>query len=260
MPKFSANLSMLFNEHTFLERFAAAAEAGFKAVEYVSPYEHPKEQIVELLARHDLQQALFNMPAGDWEKGERGIACHPDRIGEFQDGVGKVIEYAEALNCPTVNCLAGILPEKVSRAKAFETLVLNLRFAAAALKQANVLLVTEPINFHDMPGYFLNTSSDGISAIDAAASDNLKLQYDIYHMQRMEGGLAETLATLMPRIGHIQIADEPGRHEPGTGKIDYAFLLPLIDGLGYDGWVGCEYRPQSGTVEGLGWMKDYNDT
>lgn len=260
MPRFSANISMLFNEHSFFERFAAAAKAGFKAVEFVSPYEHAKEQIVELLARHDLQQALFNMPAGDWERGERGIACHPDRVGEFQDGVGRVIEYAMALNCPTVNCLAGILPANVSHEKAFETLALNLRFAAAALKQAGVLLVTEPINFHDMPGYFLNTSSDGMSAIDVAACDNLKLQYDIYHMQRMEGQLAGTLTKLMLRIGHIQIADDPGRHEPGTGKIDYAFLLPLIDELGYAGWVGCEYVPQAGTVEGLGWMKSYNDT
>jgi hydroxypyruvate isomerase len=260
MPKFSANLSMLFNEHPFLERFAAAAHAGFRAVEYVSPYEHSVVQIAELLARHDLHQALFNMPAGDWEKGERGIACHPGRVGEFQDGVGRVIEYAKALNCPTVNCLAGIRPANVSPEKAFITLVSNLRFAAAALKQANVLLVTEPINFYDMPGYLLNTSSDGMGAIDGAASDNLKLQYDIYHMQRMEGGLAETLTELMPRIGHIQIADDPGRHEPSTGKIDYAFLLPLIDKLGYDGWVGCEYRPQSGTLEGLGWMKNYHDT
>jgi hydroxypyruvate isomerase len=260
MPKFSANLSMLFCEHPFVERFSAAAQAGFKAVEYVSPYSLPAERIAELLAENKLQQVLFNMPAGDWEKGERGIACHPDRAHEFQDGVGKVIEYAKALGCPKVNCLAGILPTDVSRGHAFETLVSNVAFAAAALKTENILLVVEPINFHDIPGFFLNTSKDGMVVLDAVGSDNLKLQYDVYHMQRMEGLLEEILAKLMPRIGHIQIADDPGRHEPGTGTIDYARVLKHIDGLGYDGWVGAEYKPLNDTASGLGWMMDYDDT
>jgi hydroxypyruvate isomerase len=259
MPKFSANLSMLFCELPFLERFAAAAQAGFKAVEYVAPYGYPPEQIAVLLEEHDLRQALFNMPAGDWEKGERGIGCHPDRIGEFQDGVGKVIDYAKTLKCPKVNCLAGILPNDVPHGAAFKTLAGNLSFAAAALRAESILLVVEPINSHDIPGFFLNTSSHGLNIMDAVASDNLKLQYDVYHMQRMEGELMATLLRLMPRIGHIQIADDPGRHEPGTGKINYARILKLIDELGYDGWVGAEYRPLNGTVAGLSWMKDYND-
>jgi hydroxypyruvate isomerase len=259
MPKFSANLSMLFCEHPFVERFAAAGKAGFKAVEYVSPYSLPPERIAELLAENKLQQALFNMPAGDWEKGERGIACHPDRAHEFRDGVGKVIDYAKALGCPKVNCLAGILPKDVSRGHAFETLVSNVTFAAAALKRENILLVVEPINFDDIPGFFLNTSKDGMSVLDAVGSDNLKLQYDVYHMQRMEGRLEETLTRLMPRIGHIQIADDPGRHEPGTGTINYARILKQIDALGYDGWVGAEYKPLNETVAGLGWMADHDD-
>ena len=260
MPKFSANLSMLFCEHPFVERFAAAADAGFKAVEYVSPYSLPAGHIAELLAENKLQQALFNMPTGDWEKGERGIACHPDRTNEFQDGVGKVIDYAKALGCSKVNCLAGICLANVSRGDAFETLVSNVTFAAAVLKKENILLVIEPINFHDIPGFFLNTSKDGMSVLDAVGSDNLKLQYDVYHMQRMEGRLEETLTRLMPRIGHIQIADDPGRHEPGTGTINYARILKHIDALGYDGWVGAEYKPLNGTSSGLSWMKDYDDT
>jgi hydroxypyruvate isomerase len=260
MPKFSANLSMLFCEHPFIERFSAAANAGFNAVEYVSPYSYPPKQITDLLCENNLQQVLFNMPAGDWEKGERGIACHPDRAHEFRDGVGKVIDYAKALGCPKVNCLAGILPKSMSRGDAFETLVANVTFAAAELKKENILLLVEPINFHDIPGFFLNTSKDGMSVLDAVGSDNLKLQYDVYHMQRMEGRLEETLTQLMPRIGHIQIADDPGRHEPGTGNINYKRILGHIDALGYDGWIGAEYKPLNETRAGLNWMTDHDDT
>ncbi len=256
--KFSANLTMLFNEHPFRERFFAARAAGFKGVEYVSPYAFPPQQIAGLLSENDLQQALFNMPAGDWDGGERGIACHPDRVGEFQDGVATTITYAKALRCPKVNCLAGILPEDVTREKAFETMVANVSYAAAALKAENILLVVEPINYYDMPGFFLNTSADGMGIMDAVGSDNLKLQYDVYHMQRMEGRIVETLTRLMPRIGHIQIADDPGRHEPGTGTINYPEILAHIDALGYAGWVGCEYKPAGVTSEGLDWMKPYN--
>ena len=254
MPRFSANLSMLFNEHPFVERFAAASRAGFKAVEYVSPYAHPKEQVAELLSGNRLEQALFNMPAGDWDNGERGIACLPGREGEFQASVGTTIDYAKALGCKTVNCLAGILPPGVSRDKGLETMAGNLAFAARELRAANVRLVIEPINFHDIPGFLLNTSQDGIAVIDRVGGETIKLQYDIYHMQRMEGEIANTLQRLMPRIGHIQIADTPGRHEPGTGELNYAFLFRYLDTLGYAGWVGAEYRPQAGTVEGLGWM------
>jgi hydroxypyruvate isomerase len=257
MPKFSANLSMLFNEHDFLDRFAAAAEAGFAAVEYVSPYEHPPHRIAALLAANTLAQALFNLPAGKWEAGERGIACLPGREDEFRTGVDTAIAYAKALGCKTVNCLAGIKPPDVPRAKAFETLARNLAYASQALKAEGVLLVTEPINHFDMPGYLLNTSRDGLDAIDAAETDNLGLQYDIYHMQRMEGALAETMERLLPRIGHIQIADTPGRHEPGTGEINFNFLLRHLDRIGYRGYVGCEYRPRAGTREGLAWMKEF---
>lgn len=254
MPKFSANLSMLFTELPFLERFAAAARAGFKAVEYVSPYDVPKTEIAARLAGHGLSQALFNLPAGNWEKGDRGIGCHPDRVGEFKDGVSLAIDYAGATGCATVNCLAGIKPPLVSRQEAFETLVANARFAAAELKKAGVLLVVEPINGYDIPGFLLNRSADGIAVMDAVNSDNLKLQYDLYHMQRMEGEIAATLERLLPRIGHVQIADNPGRHEPGTGEMNYAFLFRHLDRIGYRGWIGCEYRPMAGTVEGLGWM------
>jgi hydroxypyruvate isomerase len=255
MPKFSANLSMLFSEHDFLGRFAEAAKSGFAAVEYVGPYAFPKEQVAEVLQSNKLKQVLFNLPAGNWESGERGIGCLPDRVGEFQDGVGKAIDYAKALGCSTINCLAGILPAKVSRQAGHKTLVSNLSFAAEALKTENILLIAEPINFYDIPGFFLNRSKDGMDVIDEVGSDNLKLQYDIYHMQRMEGELGATLTRLMPRIGHIQIADNPGRNEPGTGELNFPFLFKLIDSLGYGGWVGCEYKPKGKTADGLGWMK-----
>lgn len=258
MPKFSANLSMLFPERPFLERFGAVAAAGFGAVEYVQPYEYPAEQIAELLHKHKLVQCLFNMPPGNWSAGERGIACHPDRVGEFQDGVAKVIHYAKALGCPKVNCLAGVKPAHVSDVQAMDVLAGNLRFAAAELKNAGVLLVVEPINFYDMPGFFLNTSAQGIAAIDAAGNDNIKLQYDIYHMQRMEGELAETLTRLMPRIGHIQMAGNPKRTEPDRGEINYPFLLALIDRLGYTGWIGAEYKPTGRTEDGLDWLKKWS--
>ena len=255
MPKFAANLSMLFGEHDFINRFAAAAKAGFASVEYLSPYAFPKEQVAEALHANKLKQVLFNLPSGNWEGGERGIGCLPNRVGEFQDGVGKAIDYAKALDCTMINCLAGIIPQTVARDKAFATMAANLAFAAVALKKEGILLIVEPINRFDIPGFLLNTSADGITMIDAAATDNLKLQYDIYHMQRMEGELAATMTRLLPRIGHIQLADNPGRNEPGTGEINYPFLFRHLDGLGYKGWIGCEYKPKSGTDAGLGWMK-----
>jgi hydroxypyruvate isomerase len=258
MPKFCANLSMLFGEHDFLERFSAAAKAGFSGVEYIGPYAFPKERVAEVLHNNKLKQVLFNLPAGNWDGGERGIGCLPDRVGEFQDGVGKAIDYAKALGCTMINCLAGILPSDVSRRTGYTTLVSNLSFAATALKKEKILLIVEPINSYDIPGFFLNRSKDGIEVINDVGSDNLKLQYDIYHMQRMEGELGATLTKLMPRIGHIQLADNPGRHEPGTGEINYPYLFKLIDSLGYAGWIGCEYKPKGGTVEGLGWIKELN--
>lgn len=259
MPKFAANLSMLFAELPFLERFAAAADAGFKGVEYVSPYEWPLEQIGALLRRHGLTQVLFNLPAGNWDKGERGIACIPGRAGEFRAGVATAIAAAKALGTSRVNCLAGIAPEDADPALLRRTLVESLSYAADALERENILLVAEPINVHDMPGFFLNRSAQAIAIFDKVGSANLKLQYDVYHMQRMEGDLAATIERLLPRIGHIQIADTPGRYEPGTGEIAYDFLLRHLDALGYDGWVGAEYRPKAGTVAGLGWMKAWRE-
>jgi hydroxypyruvate isomerase len=257
MIRFAANLSMLFTEAPFLERFGAAAQAGFKGVEYVGPYEYPAEQIAGLLQKHGLEQVLFNLPAGDWAKGERGIACHPDRLNEFQDGIEKAIAYATVLGSRQVNCLAGIKPQDISREQAEETFIANLRFASAELKKAHILLIAEPINFYDMPGFFLNTSAEAISIFDRVGSDNLKLQYDIYHMQRMEGELAATIERLMPRIAHFQIAGNPGRTEPDRGEIDYTYLFALIERLGYRGWIGAEYKPVAATVEGLEWMKKF---
>ncbi|SME92232.1 hydroxypyruvate isomerase [Pseudogulbenkiania subflava] len=255
MPKFAANLTMLFTELPFLERFQAAAEAGFQGVEYLFPYAFAKDVLAEQLERHGLVQVLHNLPAGDWEAGERGIACHPDRVDEFQDGVGRAIDYARALGCTQLNCLAGIAPAGVPQDTLHETFVANLRFAAAQLQRAGIRLLIEPINTFDIPGFYLNRTAQAAAILDAVGSDNLFIQYDIYHAQRMEGELAGTIAKHLPRIAHIQLADNPGRHEPGSGEINYPWLLRHIDGLGYDGWIGCEYKPATTTREGLGWIK-----
>ena len=257
MTKFAANLSMLFTEVPFPDRFAAAAEAGFRGVEYLFPYALEKDDIAERLRKHGLTQVLFNLPAGNWEAGERGIGCHPDRVSEFQDGVGRAIDYARALGCTQVNCLAGIVPAGVDASVAHRTLAENLKFAASKLEDAGITLLAEPVNTYDIPGFFLNRSAQAIALFDEVGFSNLKLQYDIYHMQRMEGELANTIERLLPRIAHLQLADNPGRNEPGTGEINYPFLLSFIDRLGYDGWVGCEYKPRNGTKEGLGWMHAY---
>ena len=258
MPKFAANLSMLFTELPFPDRFAAAAKAGFRGVEYLFPYAMAKEDIAGLLRANGLTQVLFNLPAGNWDAGERGIGCHPGRVLEFQDGVAKAIDYAHALGCAQVNCLAGILPKGVAPQEAHRTLAANLKFAASKLGDAGILLIAEPINIYDIPGFFLNRSAQAIALFDEVGSDNLKLQYDIYHMQRMEGELAKTMERLLPRIAHIQIADNPGRNEPGTGEINYPFLFEFIDRIGYKGWIGAEYKPAKATADGLGWLQRYN--
>ncbi len=254
MPKFAANLSMLFTEEDFLDRFKAAAEAGFKGVEYLFPYDNSAVELKARLDEHGLTQVLHNLPAGDWGAGERGIACHPDRVEEFRAGVEKAIDYATVLGCRQVNCLAGIQPQGVSLEQARRTLVENLRFAAEKLEAAGILLLAEPINTRDIPGFFLNRTEQALSIFDEVGSSNLKLQYDIYHMQIMEGDLAPTLEKHLGRIAHIQIADNPGRHEPGTGEIHYPFLFAHLDRLGYDGWVSAEYKPATTTKEGLGWL------
>ncbi|TVO51960.1 hydroxypyruvate isomerase [Denitromonas halophila] len=253
MPKFAANLTLLFNEHAFLDRFAAAADAGFEGVEYLFPYAWPAAQLAEALQANTLVQALHNLPPGDWDAGERGIACHPERVGEFQDGVGRGVEYARALGCPQLNCLAGISPEGVDPERALTTFVDNLRFAASALKAAGLRLLIEPINSFDIPGFFLNRTEQAAQIVAAVGADNLFIQYDIYHAQRMEGELANTMSRYLPMIGHMQLADTPGRHEPGTGEINFPFLFRHIDALGYTGWIGCEYKPIADTLSGLGW-------
>lgn len=255
MPKFSANLTFLFNELPFMDRFKAAANAGFKAVEYMAPYPYAATELAAALKENDLVQALFNLPAGDWDSGERGMACIPRREAEFKAGVARAIEYAHALGCKKINCLAGIRPPDVSVSEATNTMIGNLKYAAAALKAEGIMLVTEPINSFDIPGYFVNRTHEALALIDSVGSDNLLVQYDVYHAQRMEGELGATLAAHVARIGHIQIADNPGRFEPGSGEINYAWVLKHIDAIGYDGWVGCEYKPKTTTVAGLGWMK-----
>ena len=255
MPKFSANLTLLLNELPFLERFAAAAGSGFKGVECQFPYEFSKTQIVEQLTRHHLTHVLHNLPAGNWSAGERGIACHPGRVDEFKFGVDRAISFAKALDCHQLNCLAGIRPEGVDPATARETFIGNLQFAAARLKVEGIRLLIEPINTVDIPGFFLHNTKQSVEIIHAVGSDNLYLQYDIYHMQIMEGELAPTIASLLPLISHLQLADVPGRNEPGTGEINYGSLLPYIDSLGYNGWIGCEYHPATTTEAGLGWVR-----
>jgi hydroxypyruvate isomerase len=254
MPKFAANLSMLFTEAAFLDRFAAASDAGFTGVEYLFPYDYAPTEIKARLDEHGLAQVLFNLPAGDWGAGERGIACHPDRVTEFREGVDLAIDYATVLGCAQVNCLAGIKPEGVGDDAARETLIENLGFAAERLEAAGIRLLAEPINTRDIPGFFLTRTEQALAIFDTVGSRNLKLQYDLYHMQVMEGDLARTLERHLDRIAHVQIADNPGRHEPGTGEIHYPFLFAHLDRLGYTGWVGCEYKPATTTGEGLGWL------
>jgi hydroxypyruvate isomerase len=255
MPRFAANLSMLFTEQSFLDRFKAAAEAGFRAVEFMFPYEFSSREIAAALKDNGLELVLHNLPAGDWARGERGIACQPDRVAEFRDGVSRAIEYAQALNCPKLNCLAGIPPSGVTAEKARGVLVENLQYGAAKLEAAKIDLLLEPVNSHDVPGFFVDRPSVGLSFLAEVGAKNLKLQYDVYHAQVMEGDLVNTIEREFDRIGHIQVADNPGRHEPGTGEINYPFVFRQIDELGYAGWIGCEYKPQGVTKAGLSWLR-----
>ncbi|MCA0239253.1 MAG: hydroxypyruvate isomerase [Proteobacteria bacterium] len=255
MPKFAANLTMLFNEAPFLDRFALARKAGFDAVEFLFPYAWPAAEIRARLDAQRLQLVLHNLPAGDWDAGERGIACLPDRVSEFRDGVGRAIDYAKALGVPQLNCLAGKAPADVPAAELRRTLVGNLRYAAAELAAAGLKLLVEPINTYDIPGFYLCRSAQTIDILDEVGASNAYLQYDIYHLQRMEGELAATIERLLPRIAHIQLADNPGRHEPGSGEINYRYLFALLDRIGYRGWIGCEYKPAASTEAGLGWLQ-----
>ena len=255
MPKFAANLTMLYNELPFMQRFEAAAKDGFEAVEYLFPYAFKKEELAAALKANKLKQILHNLPAGNWDGGERGIAIFADRKDEFKKGVASAIEYATALECPTLNVLAGKLAEGGDAKAARATLVENLTYAAKELQGAGIAMVMEPINTFDIPGFFVSRTDQALAILDDVGSDNLKVQYDIYHMQRMEGELAATIEKNIARIGHVQLADNPGRNEPGTGEINYAWLFKHIDKVGYKGWIGCEYKPLTKTTEGLGWRK-----
>lgn len=255
MPRFAANLTTLFTELPMQERFGAAAEAGFAAVEMQFPYAWSAADLRARLDAHGLAMVLHNLPAGDWAAGERGIACHPDRVGEFRAGVAQAIEYARQLGVRQLNCLAGTLPPGVDAARARATLVDNLRHAAGALRSAGLRLLLEPVNTFDVPGFVVSRSADALALIDEVGADNLFLQYDLYHAQRMEGELAGTLQRHLARIGHIQISDNPGRHEPGTGEVRFPYLFTLLDRIGYQGWVGCEYTPRAGTLDGLVWRE-----
>jgi hydroxypyruvate isomerase len=257
MPKFAANLALLFNEVPFLDRFQAAAEAGFTGVEYLFPYDFDKNELAARLKQYGFTQALHNLPAGDWAAGERGIAILPERVGEFREGVARAIDYATTLGCKQLNCLAGLTPKGAAPERLRETFLANLDYAAKALKDAGINLLIESINTRDMPGFFLTHTKQAVELIEETGSDNIFVQYDVYHMQIMEGDLTRTIEVNLPRIAHIQIADNPGRNEPGTGEINYPFLFKMLDAIGYQGWVGCEYKPAGKTADGLGWFAPY---
>jgi hydroxypyruvate isomerase len=257
MPKFAANLSFIFQEIAFLDRFAAAAECGFKAVEYLGAYDHRPETVAAQLESHRLTQALFNMPPGDWAAGERGLAALPGREAEYRAGVDTALTYAKATKCRLLHAMAGLVLEGHDRAEAERTYIENLRYAAERAAPEGVSVIIEPINTRDIPGYFLNTTTQAMAIIDRVGHPNIKLQLDLYHVQIMEGDLAHRIRALAGRYPHIQIAGNPGRHEPDIGEINYPFLFDLLDEIGYSGWIGCEYRPKGETRAGLGWARQY---
>ena len=253
MPKLAANLSMMFNEVPFLDRFDAAAKAGFTAVEFLFPYDFPAIELKRRLAACGLTQALFNMPPGDWANGERGLASLPGRQAEFRDSVKKALEYADVLDCKLIHCMAGIPPAGTNPVTAAALFASNLAWAGEHAKAAGRRLALEPINHRDMPGFHLNTVEQGAAVVDAIGIDRVGLQFDIYHCQITQGDVAKRMEALITRIVHMQIADVPARNEPGTGEIGWEFVLRRIDELGYQGYVGCEYRPAGDTVAGLAW-------
>lgn len=257
MPRFAANLTMLFTEYPFLERIDRAADAGFEAIEFLFPYQEDVDGIREALTRKGMQQILFNLPAGDFAGGERGIANNPERVEEFRDGVSRALEIATKLECPRLNCLSGLTLDDVPHDTQWKTLVENYQYAAEETKKAGVQQLVEPINTFDMPGFIVSDTRRGLQLIHEVGSHNLKLQYDIYHMQRMEGELIGTMKANLDQIAHIQLADNPGRHQPGTGEINYPFVLRQIDEMGYEGWVSLEYVPEGATADTFGWLKDW---
>lgn len=257
MMRFAANLTMLYPQLPFIERFAAARLDGYSGVEFLSPFDHAANQLADVLRENELTPVLFNLPSGDWSAGERGIAALPDRVAEFRSGVARAIEYGKALGVSQLNCLVGILPEGMSGPEVRGTLVENLAFAAAELARHEIALLLEPVNNRDVPGFAVATVPDAVEVIAEVGSSNLFLQYDLYHAQIMQGDLLPTYLRHRDLIRHIQIADHPGRHEPGTGEINYRFLLRAIRSAGYQGWFGCEYIPSEGA--GMQWMLDFDD-
>jgi hydroxypyruvate isomerase len=260
MPQFAANLSMMYTEHAFLDRFAAAAADGFKAVEYLFPYEFDKTVLASRLNENGLKQALFNGPPGDWEKGERGLACLPGRMDEFRRSItDKALPYAQALGCQRLHVMAGLIPAGADRAALRATYVSNLAWAAAQAASVGVQVLMEPINTRDIPGFFLNRQDEAHAIVAEVGADNLKVQMDLYHCQIVEGDLAMKIRQYLPtgHVGHIQIAGVPQRHEPDLGELNYPFLFDLLDDLGYTGHVGAEYRPKGNTSAGLGWFAPY---
>jgi hydroxypyruvate isomerase len=254
VPRFAANLTLQFNEVPFMARFEAAAKAGFKAVEFLFPYEYEAQDIAAQLQRHGLQNVLFNLPPGDWAGGERGLACLPGREAEFRAAVTRALSYAKVLGTPRLHAMAGLLPSGADPASYRATYIANLRHAAAEAARHGVMLLIEPINPRDMPGYFLNRQDDAHAIRAETGAPNLKVQMDFYHAQIVEGDVSDKLPQYLPQVGHIQIAGVPGRHEPDRGDIDYRRLFESLDRLGYDGWIGCEYRPAGVTEQGLGWL------
>lgn len=255
MPKFAANLTMMFNEVPFMQRFAAAAQAGFKGVEFLFPYEHDKHAIASELKQHGLENVLFNLPPGDWAGGERGMAGLPGREAEFRDSVALALDYALTCGTQRLHAMSGIVPAGLDRETCFQTLASNLRYAAAQLAPHGITLLIEPINTRDMPGYLLNLQSEAHHLLKQVGAPNLQVQMDFYHAQIMEGDIASTFRQHQQHIAHVQIASVPARHEPDEGELNYPWLFSLLDELGYEGWVGCEYRPRAGTLEGLRWMQ-----
>lgn len=257
MPQFAANLTMLFTEAPFLERFTLARQAGFSSVEYLFPYAFPAETLKAQLEANHLQQVLFNLPCGDWAAGDRGIACQPARSAEFQSGVRQAVKYAHALGVPRLNCLAGKRLPQPAEVEQWKALVQNVQFAARVLQDHGLTLLVEAINHFDIPGFLLNRTEQVVQLLDEVALPNVRIQFDVYHVQREEGELVATLRKYAARIGHIQVADNPGRHQPGTGEINYPFVFQEIDALGYTGSIGLEYVPTPDTQSSFGWVKAF---
>jgi hydroxypyruvate isomerase len=259
MPRFAANLSMMFNEVPFLDRFALAAKAGFKGVEFLFPYEHPAAEIAARLQDNGLQQVLFNAPAGDFAKGERGMAAIPGKQAAFRDSIKIALEYAATLACPRLHIMAGLKPEGVAHDTLTAVYGANLAYAAEECAKLGVKPIIEPINHRDIPGFFLNTTDQAAAIIAAIGPEKLGMQFDLYHCQITEGDVVKRVEKHLPLIAHMQVADTPGRHEPGTGEVNWPFVFKTIDALGFRGWIGCEYRPAGETLAGLSWFAPYKD-